>query len=162
MCKFVAVFCLFHGDSDGQIGVNNKIINLKTFFLNPFFYIKELDGKLKWLVVQACRGNMGKPDQQTDGEKEKQLYMNYYMISYCTTEGLTSYQWDEDGKIFIQYLCYELFKNANNNYKNPLESIMTVVNDKVQEYGLKKNVLNFPQPEFVHNFIEQLNTRLGQ
>ncbi|KNC26330.1 hypothetical protein FF38_00851 [Lucilia cuprina] len=153
-CNFVLVICLFHGDTDGQITFNGEITQLKCNFLNPFFSIEQLDGKLKWLVVQACRGNLESVQMKADGKRKKK-YLDICMISYCTSEGMVSRQYDKNGKIFIQYLCEELADNANNNnYKTSLVTIMNNVIEKVHQYGIKEQINDFPLPVYSKNFLD--------
>ncbi|KNC26329.1 hypothetical protein FF38_00852 [Lucilia cuprina] len=125
-CKFVAVVYLFHGSTDDHIICNNKILAIKCHFLHPLFCIEQLNGKLKWLIAQACRGSLEGDDIDTDGDIENK-FLNYYMISYCTTEGTLSYQFDNRGKIFIQYICEELANNADNDC---MTSLVTMMNNR--------------------------------
>ncbi|XP_046803388.1 uncharacterized protein LOC124419097 isoform X3 [Lucilia cuprina] len=150
-CKFVAVVYLFHGSTDDHIICNNKILAIKCHFLHPLFCIEQLNGKLKWLIAQACRGNLEGDDIDTDGDIENK-FLNYYMISYCTTEGTLSYQFDNRGKIFIQYICEELANNADNDCMTSLVTMMNNVNKKIYQYGIKMDTKHFPRSEFYKNF----------
>ncbi|XP_037811073.1 uncharacterized protein LOC119603192 [Lucilia sericata] len=153
-CNFVFVICMCHGDTDGQIKSKDEIIQLKCYFLNPFFSIEQLDGKLKWLVVQSCRGSLKSDAMDADG-KSKRKYLDRFMVSYCTTEGMVSEQYNKNGKIFIQYLCEELADNANkNNYKTSLFTMMENIIEKVRQYGIDQNISDYPVPEYIKNFYD--------
>ncbi|XP_013104955.1 uncharacterized protein LOC106085300 [Stomoxys calcitrans] len=111
--KFVAVFCLSHGLDDGQLILNpgREIVDAQRLLLNPFFKFEQLDQKLKWLVVQSCRGDLNdyRPLQH-DGITG--VFPDFHFISYCTGEGTVSFQLNTEGKIYIQTLCKELETNV--------------------------------------------------
>ncbi|XP_005177680.3 uncharacterized protein LOC101899570 [Musca domestica] len=144
-CKFVAVFCMSHGQADGLIKLTtknevedagktmkkiNEVADARRHLLCPLFKIKQLDSKLKWLVVQACRGELNnyKP-MQKDGEVK--IPPKCFCISYCTAEGTISFQKGTGGKIYIQKLCAEIKKDIRGkNLCDILESVNTAVKEE--------------------------------
>ncbi|XP_075156711.1 caspase-3-like [Haematobia irritans] len=147
--KFLAIFCLSHGHSDGQVVLKteNEVTDARRLLLCPFFKIEELDGKLKWLVVQACRGHMG--DYQPLPKDGKPMYFpDIHFISYCTGEGTVSFQKGEGGKIYIQSLCKELSKNIRNlSLCQMLENVHTAV----EEFGKTQQCVKFSRPDLKKN-----------
>ena len=137
-----------HGTSDGLTQFKGEIANYKKLFLNPLFKIQQLNNKLKWLVVQACRGQLNDEDVQFDNNEENQIYVKHFLISYCTGEGTVSYQYNRNGKIYIQTVCEELCNNANaENYERCLIQMLQDVREKVEQYGDKcgKNAYSHPE-----------------
>ncbi|XP_073830423.1 uncharacterized protein [Musca autumnalis] len=168
--RFVTVFCLCHGTADGQIKLSSKrdtanchngvleydeVKDAKRLLLNPLFKIEQLDMKLKWLVVQACRGNMNdyRP-MQRDGEAG--VFPDYNFVSYCTGEGTVSFQVGHGGKAYIQLLCEEIRLNIR---EKSLCEMLRSVHAAVERFGETQNSTTFARPSYIgsvddYNFFQ--------
>ncbi|XP_061395792.1 uncharacterized protein LOC133331415 [Musca vetustissima] len=147
---FVAVFCLSHGTADGQIELKskNEISDARRLLLCPLFKIQELDYKLKWLVVQACRGELNNyRPLQNDGED--QVYPNHHFISYCTGEGTESFQRGTGGKVYIQELCKEIKRNIR---EKRLYDMIESVNTRIGEFAKTQGSTTFQKPAFKYSY----------
>lgn len=148
---FVTVFCLAHGQAEGQVLFGNQMYDVKRLLLIPLFKIQELNKKLKWLVVQSCRGPFNNPPT-IERDNVINYYPEYYVVSYCTGEGTVSWQPIEPGKIFIKSICEQLQKNAD---KLSIFEILMNVNRLVKQYGEKQVFKDIPAPELVTNNTDE-------
>lgn len=146
------------------------IYDIQQLLLNPLFAMPQLDGKLKWLVAQNCRGKIiSIGDWQFDTEED--TYHNYHYISYCTEEGTLSRQLKkstENGKVFIQMLCAELVRNAHRlTLDDMLDNISAAVvaysNEEIERFLAEKLYeMNTALKSFVADSIYRTSYEIKQ
>ncbi|XP_037932163.1 uncharacterized protein LOC119666956 [Teleopsis dalmanni] len=110
--EYVVMAYLSHGSDDDIVRDPVKAFSIQNYLLKPLQTIKELNHKLKWLIIQSCRGVDDFQDVIIEGdEKEIEYFTKYTLKSYSTAEGGTSFR-NSSGSIYIAKLCEELDKNA--------------------------------------------------
>ncbi|TMW53658.1 hypothetical protein DOY81_001264 [Sarcophaga bullata] len=139
--------------------LNATLLLFSVWFMEPVM-IQQLNGKLKWLVLQACRGSLNDLDVQFDNNEEMKIYVKHFLISYCTGEGTVSYQFNDNGKVYIQSICKQLCKNAEaENYDRCLIKMLQDVGKEVEQSGDDCGKSAYSRPEF-HTNIDSYKFRI--
>ncbi|XP_055855236.1 caspase-1-like [Episyrphus balteatus] len=145
--SYVAVAYLSHGSEDDLVKTDLEIIKAQKSILIPLCNIPSLDGKLKWLIMQTCRGSYDFLKQKAEGAVQLIKYPNYYAKFFATSEGMHAYR-TEYGSYFIHSLCSRL----ESEYKNQdIISIMEMATLDVEDICKAKTNFRFiqkPEPEW--------------
>ncbi|XP_037939895.1 uncharacterized protein LOC119672820 [Teleopsis dalmanni] len=169
--EYVCIVHLSHGFEDETVAYDKeedekdnedvpKLISIQKLLLNPLFKIKELNGKLKWIIVQACRGSGEYDDAKTEGDIDQKYFTKYFLKCFATSEGAESYRVSLIGAIFIDKFCEQFTANAGT------KGILDIMADtkvavqnyfKRMEYSSKLSVDNTDSTDFVIQQVPAIN-----
>ncbi|XP_037939883.1 uncharacterized protein LOC119672811 [Teleopsis dalmanni] len=157
--EYVIMVHLSHGHCDETVLYQtenaevHELVSIQKLLLNPLFKIEELNGKLKWLIVQACKGNDEFADAKTEGGTislaRQKYFTDYFLKSFSTSEGGVSRRFYLTGAYFINRFCEQFTANAER--KGVLE-IMEDTGAELRNY-LRKDLtetLQLQQPAENH------------
>ncbi|XP_055905128.1 uncharacterized protein LOC129940714 isoform X2 [Eupeodes corollae] len=108
---YVAVAYFSHGTEDDGVltASESELINAQKTLLIPLSNNETLNGKLKWLIMQNCRGSYDFAVQKPEGPVAVVKYPRYYLKCFATSPCMRAYR-TEFGSFFIENLCLRLLK----------------------------------------------------